>query len=534
MDLAADRGESGAPLSKRKFIISTSKVCQIKDQILQRCVQSCRAAGHYHCPYCSRTLIRRLDMKRHLASCHHELTSVSTEPDLHPAISMQPGPSQDLSCSQPLVQEAAEMCGKSFKCLLCGFNLLRKNYRRHMLRKHADLSQDFTQSWHLQGFTADETNDIFAAQKTGNGISVPVRIQRDGPGCRPWGKWSPTFKKKIPYLNFKGQILQRCVQSCRAAGHYHCPYCSRTLIRRLDMKRHLALCHHQLTSVSTEPDLHHATTLKEPDFHPAVPSMQQELSCSQPLVQEAAEMCGKSFKCLLCGFNLLRKNYRRHMLRKHADLSKDITQAWHLQGFTADETNDIFAAQKTGNRISVPVRIQKDGPGCRPWGKWSPTFKKKVSHLNFKDQILQRCVQPCRPAGHYHCPYCSRTVIRRLDMERHLPLCHHQLTLASTEPDPHPAVPSMQPGPSQAQPLVQDAAEMCGKSFKCLLCGFNLLKKNYHRHMLRKHADLSLDITQACYLRGFTADNFAAVKTEEEISVPVQSEEAGWQWSATV
>ncbi|XP_074530337.1 uncharacterized protein LOC141793487 [Halichoeres trimaculatus] len=43
--------------------------------------------------------------------------------------------------------------------------------------------------------------------------------------------------------------------------------------------------------------------------------------------------------------------------------------------------------------------------------------------IAFKDVFLCRCSLQCRDVGHFHCPLCGRTVIRRVDMEVHLKLC---------------------------------------------------------------------------------------------------------------
>ncbi|XP_072567723.1 uncharacterized protein [Paramormyrops kingsleyae] len=64
----------------------------------------------------------------------------------------------------------------------------------------------------------------------------------------------------------------------------------------------------------------------------------------------------------------------------------------------------------------------------------SPTVRAKMEeHINghiknalpFKDKIICRCRLPCRRTGHFHCPVCNRTIIRRRDMARHLLSCQH-------------------------------------------------------------------------------------------------------------
>uniref|UniRef100_A0A673HLD4 Uncharacterized protein n=1 Tax=Sinocyclocheilus rhinocerous TaxID=307959 RepID=A0A673HLD4_9TELE len=134
-------------------------------------------------------------------------------------------------------------------------------------------------------------------------------------------------------------------------------------------------------------------------------------------------------------------------------------------------------------------------------------------------------------------PYCSRTVIRRVDMERHLVLCYNQLTSQSMEPVLPRATPSAEPvlpraTPPHARQLVQGAAEVYGKSVRCPHCNLSLLKKNYNTHLLRRHADLSHDIIQACHLQSVTVDErngiFAVQKTGHGFSMPVHVQRKTW------
>ncbi|XP_015254018.1 PREDICTED: uncharacterized protein LOC107100149 [Cyprinodon variegatus] len=69
---------------------------------------------------------------------------------------------------------------------------------------------------------------------------------------------------------------------------------------------------------------------------------------------------------------------------------------------------------------------------CPICPNFEPTVKERIekhmshhiSHgLPYKDKILLRCSLQCRPQGHFHCPLCSRTVMRRLDMKKHLLIC---------------------------------------------------------------------------------------------------------------
>ncbi|XP_014878648.1 uncharacterized protein LOC106946757 [Poecilia latipinna] len=84
---------------------------------------------------------------------------------------------------------------------------------------------------------------------------------------------------------------------------------------------------------------------------------------------------------------------------------------------------------------------------CPICPNFDPTVKERIEkHMNhhishglpYKDKILLRCSLHCRPQGHFHCPICSRTVMRRLDMKRHLLLCEGFM---EKDPSPEPCLP---------------------------------------------------------------------------------------------
>ncbi|PIO13944.1 hypothetical protein AB205_0101710, partial [Aquarana catesbeiana] len=82
------------------------------------------------------------------------------------------------------------------------------------------------------------------------------------------------------------------------------------------------------------------------------------------------------------------------------------------------------------------------------WDTHMDPHVKKV--FRFKDKIIRRCRQPCRRVGHYHCHFCKRTIIRRMDMERHLPLCSIAALLI---PPPAASSPVPIPPPAESSPL---------------------------------------------------------------------------------
>ncbi|XP_056373600.1 F-box only protein 7 [Hyla sarda] len=85
--------------------------------------------------------------------------------------------------------------------------------------------------------------------------------------------------------------------------------------------------------------------------------------------------------------------------------------------------------------------------------------------FRFRDKIISRCRLSCRPVGHYHCHLCKRTVIRRVDMERHLLLCDISAVTKppsnapSTVLIPSPAAPfPVIPSPAAPSPVIPSPA----------------------------------------------------------------------------
>nr|XP_023662372.1 uncharacterized protein LOC111841103 [Paramormyrops kingsleyae] len=217
---------------------------------------------------------------------------------------------------------------------------------------------------------------------------------------------SPTVRAKMEEhinghiknaLPFKDKIICRCRLPCRRTGHFHCPVCNRTIIRRWDMARHLLSCQHSSipsqpplsgllpAALSEEPRLPPAALSEEPRLPPAAlseePRLPPDVLCpvskqsSEPLVEHSYALpsvlnetvaYGKSIrmKCPHCGLSLLKKNLKAHMMRRHSNRSLDVYLACHLQCVCVDETTGLFAVQRTGHGFSVPVHVQR-----KTWGR---------------------------------------------------------------------------------------------------------------------------------------------------------------------
>nr|XP_023685188.1 uncharacterized protein LOC111853001 [Paramormyrops kingsleyae]XP_023685189.1 uncharacterized protein LOC111853001 [Paramormyrops kingsleyae]XP_023685190.1 uncharacterized protein LOC111853001 [Paramormyrops kingsleyae]XP_023685191.1 uncharacterized protein LOC111853001 [Paramormyrops kingsleyae] len=149
-----------------------------------------------------KTILRRNNMESHLKICSksasepsHSLPVPAQDPSHSLPVPAQdpshslPVPAQDLSHSLPVAAQdpshanvlGPQSCFKMRKttnCPHCSLDLLKKNLDTHILRKHANRSQDVTLMSHLYSICDDVPNGLSAVQRTGHGFSVPVHVQR--------------------------------------------------------------------------------------------------------------------------------------------------------------------------------------------------------------------------------------------------------------------------------------------------------------------------------------------------------------------
>ncbi|CAL8407043.1 unnamed protein product [Arctogadus glacialis] len=143
-----------------------------------------------------------------------------------------------------------------------------------------------------------------------------------------------------------------------------------------------------------------------------------------------------------------------------------------------------------------------------------PTFKPTVntklqchleSHIKhsitFKDKKICRCNQSCRDGGHYYCPLCGKTIIRKSAMDLHLKSCtntqdspstpaavhtsnQNPITVKTATTSPAPPAPSPQASTvvsSSAVSAAQNKSTTGLKKAKCPYCKLTFYKKNISR-----------------------------------------------------
>lgn len=154
-----------------------------------------------------------------------------------------------------------------------------------------------------------------------------------------------------------------------------------------------------------------------------------------------------------------------------------------------------------------------------------------VQHEEF---LIVKCNLPCREQAHFHCCYCPNTVIRKVQIVKHLASCKKR-QVPPTEPatvEPvainEPIVPRMSLPINEpvatSEPIVPSAlvafkepAVAKGVSLpvknlrvpkklriqtrvQCVNCGVTINKKNLDVHVKRKHTEKNLRSTSSCYM----------------------------------
>ncbi|XP_039602669.1 uncharacterized protein LOC120524899 [Polypterus senegalus] len=168
---------------------------------------------------------------------------------------------------------------------------------------------------------------------------------------------------------FEDKRICRCHLPCRSEGHYHCPFCMKTILRRNSMECHLKICSksafepsHSLLFPALESSLDLPVMAQEPSHN--IPLPVQEPSPANELGPENGSKKRNTTKCPHCSLDLLKKNLDTHILRRHADLvSQDVTLLSHLSSICVDVSNGVSVVQRTGHGFSVPVHVQRKTTG---------------------------------------------------------------------------------------------------------------------------------------------------------------------------
>ncbi|XP_029935079.1 uncharacterized protein LOC115378746 [Myripristis murdjan] len=182
-------------------------------------------------------------------------------------------------------------------------------------------------------------------------------------------------------VHFQDKIICRCNLHCRDGGHFHCPFCAATLIRKDAITTHLIDCRNkcdmaqpsQPPSPETHPaavpssmsvehsyslpppvsavsiDHSYTQTAKRPAAAPAAPA--EPDPCQSPPAAASEEPVAPEdqvtgdvprthVRCPHCPVVLYKRNLFLHIQRKHGK-AKDITAQ------SVDQSNGLYAVRKT-------------------------------------------------------------------------------------------------------------------------------------------------------------------------------------------
>ncbi|XP_007568504.2 uncharacterized protein LOC103149342 isoform X3 [Poecilia formosa] len=261
-----------------------NKAVSYLDYTIHRCGLGCRKRQHFHCLYCTATVLRKRDLKVHLSFCHMKHTrtpSVQTSDSSAPA--QNPNPTQSARDSKPTrsthIPNPTKLayCAKFEEVLASWLNntlLMRRDPAVHTrLEKPSELqplpSPDLvgmkedkikTAKDHDYGSNLDEAepkeNKLHITIQTGHSLPFVKKCR-----CCPSPQYHCPFcdleffkptklsklkihlsghiKKAIPHGDY---TIHRCGLSCRKQQHFHCLYCTATVLRKRDLKVHLS-CH---------------------------------------------------------------------------------------------------------------------------------------------------------------------------------------------------------------------------------------------------------------------------------------------------
>ncbi|KAJ7994080.1 hypothetical protein DPEC_G00262220 [Dallia pectoralis] len=160
-------------------------------------------------------------------------------------------------------------------------------------------------------------------------------------------------------IQYEELFITKCHQACRSGctgGHFHCPFCSKTVLKRQDTVRHLKLCRQPLNDrkLDADADCREMGTSQTAECKGAsvdpprnlttdkLPAFVHSRAMDPPCRLRRPKL--PTVHCPHCNVAFLRKNIRKHIYRRHNDKAhRDIAAKSHLDAVCIDETNGIYA-----------------------------------------------------------------------------------------------------------------------------------------------------------------------------------------------
>lgn len=208
--------------------------------------------------------------------------------------------------------------------------------------------------------------------------------------------------KNIFFYSISDFTIVKCGLKCREKSHFHCCYCSVSVLTRANLLNHIASQHSPSThphpqssavlqtkpesssvqdsqpqSSSTQQTQPQVTSVKQEQpqssaqqTQPQVTSVKQEQPQS-PSVHQLQSLpklsAKKTATCSQCNVTLLAKNLRPHIQRRHTDRVNAMTPEKHLRSQCIDEKIGIFAVEKAFHGQAIPIHVIKN--------TWGPNFR---------------------------------------------------------------------------------------------------------------------------------------------------------------
>ncbi|KAK7925373.1 hypothetical protein WMY93_007683 [Mugilogobius chulae] len=170
---------------------------------LKKCTDCCK---YFHCPFCAPK---------------HFRPSIKTRVEAHLKLHYN----RAVRYEGYIIHRCCLGCREKphYHCPYCKSTLMR--------------TEDFMR--HIQGCKRKETPDpaVQPPTATENGSDPADATPMKGQKRPKWADSTP-----IKGLKFAGYTIHRCRLRCRTVPHYHCPYCSCTILRASDFMRHLGVC----------------------------------------------------------------------------------------------------------------------------------------------------------------------------------------------------------------------------------------------------------------------------------------------------
>ncbi|XP_042600016.1 LOW QUALITY PROTEIN: uncharacterized protein LOC109070584 [Cyprinus carpio] len=157
-----------------------------------------------------------------------------------------------------------------------------------------------------------------------------------------------------------GYFILKCNKQCRTTAHFHCLYCSQTVICKDQYIRHVSQClkTEEFAAPPPPPSVAAFPTPPPPATSVSMPPVSTPLSSDPGTFAPPPHPTPSN-----CGLTLNRRNVKLHILRQHHPKKMAVTAQNHLKSQCVDYTNGVYAVAKSFSTPSTPIHVIK-----KTWG----------------------------------------------------------------------------------------------------------------------------------------------------------------------